>query len=663
MQNFERISKTLPTTFDYSNWHEYMRQTNAETDASNNSANKGQMRNKQQQQKTQITTLQKARELAGRQGPQHMSAQLKNARQLQNNQRSHARHIAQQAAAIPANGTTYMATKPVLQKKSTPDSCEGNSAAEPASPPLPTPSSPPQMKTFAPPPAAVARTNSLPVTQSSKNDSNAVTTMPALTRYTSAPSAEAFNDQGERGTKRKASELTSGPGAKRSINFSPSKAINAARNSVGAVQQLFKSKSPEARSQTPMPNLSLANDRATIPMRSGEAPKDEGPVLQRAPSMQQSAGQQNPYSIANRGSEAQVIKALEDGHPIKFCYNCGNIQTRGNWRQLEVHGVKHNLCNACGVYWKTNNRMRPQNLWNRAKPKEDANKSDFPSHIPPRSSAQGHSDYNTPVSSDADQFDNTGVAQTSPIKAHDRQILNAQMRAIRSSPVAPSQMLNFASPTRQGSRRYTAKRDARPRTPTRETLHEIHPNTPAPPSPSPAHGKELEEFAALLATPKKQLTKMTATPSPWKSMFDTLTEVQRDGVDSPSRQKLDKFLEELNASDPNGACNFDFDALANFAMSPSEAQNFDSIASFFSSPSGMKIFTSSASMENDNSTPEDLEPPITPSKLKALVRTPIKTAQRLTEHFEEGDSLFTPKRHNTRSQPNSVQRNLRSTLR
>lgn len=661
MQNYERISKTLPTTFDYSNWNEYLRTNNNESEAV-----KGAVRiNKQ---RAPPNTLQKVRELAGRQGPRDMSAQLKTARQQQTAQQKHARLIAQQAAAIPANGANnFMPSRPVTTQKRIVNgaSSEGTLVADLPSPPLPTPSSPPQMKTFppppAPPPVPVARTNSLPAAAQPHAETGPG--VPQLARYTSAPTVDTLNDQSGRGLKRKASELeSSGAALKRSINFSPSKAINAARSSIGAVQQLFKSKSPDAR---PPINAVIPDLESSMlqPSCSGEDTTAAIYSSNNGPKTQKSGkSQMEPYDPSNQQMEAQLRKAIDDAPSTtkfcstKFCFNCGNCQTRGNWRQLELHGTKHNLCNACGVYWKTNNRMRPSTLWNRVRSSDDPSRSVLPSVIPAHSAAvAGHqSGTGTPTASDNDQSDSVGVAQTSPVKPHDRR-QTMENRATRSSPVPPSQVLDFTSPKRKSTVRKNGRIPGRPQTPTRETLHEIHPNTPAPPSPSPASGTNFEDLSALLVTPKKQFpAKLFASPSPWRSMFGPLDDLPKDLSDSPSKQNLDKFLENLGT-------NFDFDAFtAKLPMSPSDQQNFDSIASFLSSPGGMQIFTSSAGMENDDSTPEEPEPLLSASKVAALLRTPIKNAQRLQEHFEEGDSLFTPKRYHTRSQPTSAQRNLRS---
>lgn len=153
-------------------------------------------------------------------------------------------------------------------------------------------------------------------------------------------------------------------------------------------------------------------------------------------------------------------------------------------------------------------------------------------------------------------------------------------------------------------------------------------------------------------------------------MFTLLEDVQKDGPASPSRKKLDKMLEDRGTS--ASALEIDFDLLANYQWSPNDHDYLASLEGLMSSPPGLGVFTSSAGQEGDNSTPEDVDLPASMQQIQQLqeLMTPdaghgLETGQT----FEEGDSLFTPntpktpktpKKHNTRSQPGSVQRNLRS---
>lgn len=667
MQSFERISRTLPATFDYSNWTEFMKHTalhSSQPTVGNGLAHSQKSVNRIASA-TQINTLQKARELAGRQNtPQSMSAQLKSAKQHQSSQQRHARMIAQQAAATQASTHQNLSqAQHATQRRAESMEGDGPLPAEPASPQLPTPSSPPQMKTFPPPPVVLPRSNSLPM-QTPIEPSLA----PSLVKYSTAIGTDLPQNSDSRGLKRKASELSSSiSGSARSKDFSPSKTVNAAKNNIGVIQHLFKAKSPGMTVTSPAATVLDKLQKIKDGSNTGaQLPPSSSVLRQGEPARAVTTGLPGPNLNGLQRNEAELLRALEDGQPIKFCYNCGNIQTRGNWRQLEVHGKKHNLCNACGVYWKTKHRMRPEKLWDRNRPTgQDTFRTDFPSTIPSRSGGQRPdptSTQHTPLSSEQDNDDSACLAQTSPLKDsgyHMMQTLNT--RTTQSSPVPAS-----TSVQKTKSMAAHGQMMSRPRTPTRETLHELNVNTPPPlPSPSPASGNGLEDLVALLQTPKKSFTsKALSSPSPWRSMFTLLDEVQKDGPESPSRQKLDKFLEDLGMTNGTGGTpSFNFDSIAAFPLSPVAQQNLDSLASFMSSPPGMGLFTSSGGMENDNSTPEDLEPPLSARKGRSVIRTPQKpstTGEQHHGHFEEGDSLFTPKKYNTRSRPESVQRGLRS---
>lgn len=479
---------------------------------------------------------------------------------------------------------------------------------------------------------------------------------PQLARFTSTGAPVLRPENASRGLKRKASDLDSFDMSSRPRDFSPSKALNAAKNKVGAVQQLFKSRSPRDSTQSPGPTvldkLQQIRDRPensldlALSHNSTVVKEDSLPVKQ--------SSQKLPVPRPQR-NDAELLKALEEGQPIKFCYNCGNIQTKGNWRQLTLDGAKHSLCNACGVYWKTKNKMRPEKLW-----KRDKSDMDFPaqsSRIPHDVSSQ----YQTPLPSDVDHSELRQMVRTSPLKGCEQSTFQQRARETRSSP-APSKKRSVPRSDR------VASQNVRHGTPPRETLQELQVNTPQPPpSPSPASGTGLEDLVALLQTPKKSFSsKMLSSPSPWRSMFTLLDDVQKEGPSSPSRQKLDKFLEDLGMTGGPGGMNFDFTSIANFPLSPLAQGNLDSLASFMSSPPA--IFTSSAGLENDNSTPEDLDQALPVGKSpNRYNRTPEKKCNRngaggandVAGH-EESDSLFTPRKHNTRSRPGSVQRSLRS---
>lgn len=73
--------------------------------------------------------------------------------------------------------------------------------------------------------------------------------------------------------------------------------------------------------------------------------------------------------VANRrtrGSriDEQLSHAIALGEAPEFCHNCGDIRT-STWRKIVIHGKEHNLCNACGLYYKTKKVMRPSELFNR----------------------------------------------------------------------------------------------------------------------------------------------------------------------------------------------------------------------------------------------------------------------------------------------------------
>lgn len=488
--------------------------------------------------------------------------------------------------------------------------------------------------------------------------------LPPLAKFTSTGTETPPEILYARGTKRKASELnSSGNGPARTKEFSPSKAVNAAKNNVGAIQQLFKPHSAGGTTSINsgptvlerLQNARDANARQTSLTPAAIASGKVEPI--KSPFIPARAAQP-----ASQRTDADLLKALEDGQPIKFCYNCGSIHTRGNWRQLNLNGGKHSLCNACGVYWKTKGKMRPEKLWDRHK--QDPMKMGFPARsgsITKQLAPSRH--IAAPLNSDVGHpSDVSSVVQTSPVKGNDHQNFQQLARATRSSPLQSTHMtagLNLKDIPR-------SHEVNRPSTPVRGKLHELQVNTPQlPPSPSPASGNGLEDLVALLQTPKKSFSaKALSSPSPWRSMFTLLDDVQKDGPDSPSRHKLDKFLEDLGMSNATGGMNFDFSAIANFPLSPAAQDNLDSLASFMSSPPGMGIFTSSTGLENDNSTPEDIDLPLSAQKklLQTDKVTPKKDsgAQELYQHFEESDSLFTPKKYNTRSRPGSVQRGLRS---
>lgn len=653
MQSFERISRTLPATFDYSNWNEFMKHA---TIGGTNQANVPTKPAIRGSSSGQINTLQRARELAARQTPQGMSAQLKTARQQQHSQQRHARLIAQQAAAKQSS-SNIPPSQPQQQRRA--DSQEGDGPLpEPASPQLVTPSSPPQMKIFAPPPQGVARSNSLPTT----NGSESGLALPPLAKFSTIGGTDPIDDSGVRGRKRKANEMTSSVIDYGHIPvFSPSKAVNAAKNSIGAVQLLFKSKSPtDSGASSPANMHADYGSKGKDPPNSAISSKGVARAQPKKEAVSDTGVLSGPNLSGLQRSDAELLKALEDGQPIKFCYNCGNIQTKGNWRQLTVNGEKHSLCNACGVYWKTRNKMRPEKLWGRNR--QESLRLDFPARSGP---VQQDLTSQQPLvsSSDSAQYDHSVVAQTSPAKKHDHQGAQQRIRETRSSPAQARMQRLTNGPRLIPEPQSGATNKTRSGTPPRETLHELQVNTPQPPpSPSPASGNGFEDLVALLQTPKKSFTaKVMSSPSPWRSMFTMLDDVQKEGPDSPSRQKLDKFLEDLGMTNGSGNLNFDFNAIANFPLSPTAQGNLDSIASFMSSPPGMEFFTSSG-LEHDNSTPEDQEQPMSARKADWRSKvTPQKSGTGGGGQDADGEeSLFTPKKRNTRSQPGSVSRSLRS---
>lgn len=594
MSTYEKISKTLPSSFDHSNWNEFMRHANSMVLPSSSKPSTKQLVRKPP---VSLNTLQKARDLAARQTPQGMSAQLLAARQYQATTQMHAQRIAQQAAAT-------QAPQPAQAQQRRAGSQEGEGPLpEAASPQLPTPSSPPQMRTFVHPPTAV-RSNSLPA-------SDPGYALPPLAKFTTTGAIE-LGPGPSKGVKRKAGDISTLSTTE--SQFSPSKVANAARNKFGEVQQLFKT--TDLCQERPANCLERLKSMKGLASATGPATQSQFSPQTPAPDVSPTQGKNT--NITNLTSleknDIELLEALKEGKPIKYCFNCGTIQTKGNWRALIVDDAKQNLCNACGVYYKNKKTMRPPNLW---KPISAQSKTfqSFPTHSGSISIAKGGQSFTS--------SEEPKTVKSSPVSKD--QSFKIRARAVQSSPAPQIKRASRSFPTSLPySSQVIRMEDARPITPEKkqEVLHELSLNTPpGPPSPSPASGGNLEDLVALLQTPKKSFTsRVLSSPSPWRSMFTNLPE------ESPARQKLDRFLEDL------GNTNFDLTA---FSLSPG-TQN---LASFMSSPPSLGLFTSSAGGEEQ--TPED---------------------NKGTEghSFIDGDSLFTPHKPTTRSETLSAQKTLRS---
>lgn len=658
MQNFERLSKTLPATFDYSNWTEFMKHTTPGKQASiSQGAQATTTKANRATTTARYNTLHRTKELQARQqSAQGMAAQLKTTKQQQNVQQKHARLIAQQAAASQATSQVKVAAKRQTEPQQKCATSQEGDGPLPESPPEPAPSSPPQMKTFAPPPPVAMRSMSLP-THTALDSGYAP---PGLTKGTSTGS-QTPSGVHARSTKRKAAELNSSGGSTtRASHFSPSKAINAAKNNIGAVQQLFKTHTPGSSSgDSPAPTilekLQSTGPAAQSAQASSKASKGSGPA--KLPSDSGKGGRSNLQR-----TDEDCVKLLADKQPLKYCFNCGNIRTKGNWRQFTTtDNCSHNLCNACGVYWKTKGTMRPEKLWNRNR--QDALKKEFP----PRSGSTNHSLLPLQVaelSSESGNYDHSMVIQTSPAKHNDDQTFSQRVRATRSSPA--QHVRSPLRPTHSDIPR--SHTNNRPTTPTRNALHELQINTPQlPPSPSPANGIRSNEFS-FMQTPKNSTGKELPAPSPWKSLYTVLDDVHREGPASPARQRMENFFEEFGLVDVAEAhgMDLDFEALANHPFSPGMQEQLNSLVSSMSSPPEFGAFTSSATLGHENLTPDDpdITAPLQIGQKTQQALTPRASRGQEHKYFEEGGSLFTPnstpRRYNTRSQPGSVQRGLRS---
>lgn len=60
----------------------------------------------------------------------------------------------------------------------------------------------------------------------------------------------------------------------------------------------------------------------------------------------------------SRRIERELIYSLKNGIKPTFCDNCGTIRT-STWRKCD----SYNLCNPCGLWYKSKNAMRPKSLW------------------------------------------------------------------------------------------------------------------------------------------------------------------------------------------------------------------------------------------------------------------------------------------------------------
>ena len=303
-----------------------------------------------------------------------------------------------------------------------------------------------------------------------------------------------------------------------------------------------------------------------------------------------------------------TAKKTSAGKQARYCQNCRVAQPKGSWKLISVSGVKTVLCSACGSYWKSHGQMRPHAMLG----------AKSASSIYQQSRDGGSS-----AAEDGNDDSSSAAAipfpRTSPMRSDaDRS------RAVQSSPVRP-----------------TSSR--RPCTPDR-ALAEISVNTPRPQTPSLSlsataaaatdllDARNVDDLLALLQTPKKQFEasalRTGVSPSPWKAMFTSIPE------DSPSRFKLDKFLEELGmsatagqAGDVSGASpglgglKFDFeDGTIGSALLASPSK-FD-LAALMSSPPSMGLFTSEDIQVDESATPP---------------------TGNVSATFDNEDSLFTPR--------------------
>lgn len=89
-----------------------------------------------------------------------------------------------------------------------------------------------------------------------------------------------------------------------------------------------------------------------------------GPHCPPQPMLVNNTANQPRYQRRGDKIDEQLTQALVMGQEPDFCFNCGDIRT-STWRKVEIDGKEHNLCNACGLYYRAKKVMRPKELFSR----------------------------------------------------------------------------------------------------------------------------------------------------------------------------------------------------------------------------------------------------------------------------------------------------------
>ncbi len=70
-----------------------------------------------------------------------------------------------------------------------------------------------------------------------------------------------------------------------------------------------------------------------------------GSIVEQLQKLREEAAKARAMTVEER-AERDVLQALQEGRPPKYCYNCGTIKTRGNWRCIHIDSVRQLLCNG-----------------------------------------------------------------------------------------------------------------------------------------------------------------------------------------------------------------------------------------------------------------------------------------------------------------------------
>lgn len=96
------------------------------------------------------------------------------------------------------------------------------------------------------------------------------------------------------------------------------------------------------------------------------------PVSQRTRSLHGAPQLTKRRVFEHARSDRRKRSFLTDMNNENQCSNCG-VSTACTWRRVKgPDGVEQLLCNACGLYYKTKNVMRPSFLWEKLKGRIDA---------------------------------------------------------------------------------------------------------------------------------------------------------------------------------------------------------------------------------------------------------------------------------------------------